>query len=148
LREAFEKQRTRQPLVPLRVAREQGLELEWRAEDLSRPSQLGVHEEPVSLEQLVPYIDWSPFFHTWELKGAWPSILEHKETGPRARELKRDADAMLERIVAERWLVARAVRGLWRAHADGDDVVLLAEDGKTELRRLPMLRQQQQKDTR
>ena len=148
IRTDFERQKTRQPLVPLAVAREQGLRLTWKPADVARPARTGVVTEPVRLEDLVPYIDWSPFFHTWELRGAWPGILDHPETGPRARELKHDADALLERIVSQGLLQARAVWGLFPACGEQDDVVLLTDDRARERLRLPMLRQQQQKDTR
>jgi 5-methyltetrahydrofolate--homocysteine methyltransferase len=94
-----------------------------------------------SVEELIPYIDWTPFFHTWELRGgSYPGILDKPKVGERARELKADADAMLERVVSGGWLTTKAVFGLFSAYADGDDIVLAGPKGET---RLPMLRQQE-----
>jgi 5-methyltetrahydrofolate--homocysteine methyltransferase len=80
------------------------------------------------LADLVPYIDWTPFFQTWELAGRYPDILDDEVVGKEAHQLKEDADAMLERIVAERWLTAKAVVGLWPAAAVGDDVEVYADE--------------------
>jgi 5-methyltetrahydrofolate--homocysteine methyltransferase len=80
--------------------------------------------EDYPLAELVDYIDWTPFFNTWELAGRYPDILDDDIVGPQATELYRDARAMLERIVAEKWLTAKAVFALWPANANGDDVVV------------------------
>ncbi|MCO5172548.1 MAG: methionine synthase [Planctomycetes bacterium] len=145
LRVDFEARRRKQPLVPLAEARARRLRLDWRQEDLPRPASLGAEALEVDLAALVPYVDWTPFFHAWELTGTYPAILDSPDRGPEARKLKADADALLERIVRERWLRARAVAGLWRAVSDGDDVVVLTDDGKGERARFPMLRQQQRR---
>ncbi|MGE0710368.1 MAG: methionine synthase [Planctomycetota bacterium] len=129
----------RTPLHPLAEARARRLQLEWRPEDLARPAALGVQALAPSVAELVPYIDWTPFFATWELKGTWPKILDKPEVGPRARELKQDADALLARFAEEGVFQPRAVYGLFRAWSEGDDVVLAHPDGEL---RLPMLRQQ------
>ena len=134
-------------LVPIEEARERRTPIEWRQDDLPTPAALGVFELQPELAELTGYIDWTPFFQAWELKGSYPSILDKPDVGPRARELKRDADALLDRIVRERWLEPKAVYGLFRAHTEGDDVVLQDEQQR-ELLRLPMLRQQQGKRTR
>jgi 5-methyltetrahydrofolate--homocysteine methyltransferase len=94
------------------------------------------------LEELVAVIDWTPFFNTWELAGRYPAILDDAVVGAQARELYRDAQAMLRRIVEEKWLTARAVFGLWPAHGVGDDVVVHTDAGDTMLR---FLRQQTDK---
>jgi 5-methyltetrahydrofolate--homocysteine methyltransferase len=104
----------------------------------------GLH---VSLSDLVPFIDWSPFFHTWELRGRYPSILDHPQHGEQARQLFSDAQALLEDIVAGDRLVARGVFGFFPANAMGDDVVLYADAKRsTVLSRLHFLRQQMVKD--
>jgi 5-methyltetrahydrofolate--homocysteine methyltransferase len=91
----------------------------------------------------VPKIDWSPFFSAWELKGRYPHILEDEKYGTAARALHKDALAMLERIVNERWLEARAVVGFWPANADGDDIALFKDDERRErLAVIHTLRQQ------
>jgi 5-methyltetrahydrofolate--homocysteine methyltransferase len=98
------------------------------------------------LAELVDYIDWTPFFRTWELAGNYPAILEDKVVGESARSLFADAQAMLKQIVDEKWLTAKAVVGFWPANADGDDVVLYTGDNRNEeLSRLHFLRQQVQK---
>jgi 5-methyltetrahydrofolate--homocysteine methyltransferase len=95
------------------------------------------------LEELVPYIDWSPFFAAWELVGRYPAILEDDVVGEAARSLYADARDMLERMVAERWVEAKGVVGLWPANADGDDVVVWTDETRTtERARLHTLRQQ------
>jgi 5-methyltetrahydrofolate--homocysteine methyltransferase len=92
-----------------------------------------------TLEELRPYVDWTFFFHAWELKGRYPAILEHPEKGEAARELFANANARRERIVGERLLSARGVHGFWPAFADGDDLVYATGNGEP---RFPMLRQQ------
>ncbi|MEZ6188879.1 MAG: methionine synthase [Planctomycetota bacterium] len=143
---AFAQSPTRQPLVSLAEARARRTPIAWRAEDLPTPQRLGVQELTVPLGELIPYIDWTPFLHTWELRGTYPAILEHPEQGEQARKLVEDARALIQELAASGGLTARAVYGLFRAHAEGDDIVLT--DGGAELCRLPQLRQQQQKSTK
>ncbi len=112
------------------------------------PSFTGVRAfERYPLAELVERIDWGPLFHTWELKGAYPAILDDPVVGPHARELFEDAKALLARIVDEGLLEARAVVGFWPANATpDDDIVLWADDGRTtELARIHALRQQMAK---
>jgi 5-methyltetrahydrofolate--homocysteine methyltransferase len=89
--------------------------------------------EPIRLEDLVPYVDWSPFFHTWELRGRYPAILEHERHGEQARQLFGDAQRMLERIVSDRLLVARGVYGFFPANAQGEDVEIYADEDRRQL---------------
>jgi 5-methyltetrahydrofolate--homocysteine methyltransferase len=99
--------------------------------------------DPVPLQEIVPYIDWTPFFVVWELKGTFPKILEHPRFGEVATELYENAQSLLTSIVAEDRLTARAVYGFFPANSDGDDVILWSDDSrKTERVRLNMLRQQ------
>ncbi|MFP5081257.1 methionine synthase [Pedobacter sp. JCM 36344] len=98
--------------------------------------------ENYPLEELVPYIDWTPFFQTWELRGSYPRILEDKLVGDEARKLFEDAKALLKRIVAEKLLTAKAVIGFWPAQAVDDDIVLDV-DGKEVV--IHTLRQQAEK---
>ena len=103
-------------------------------------------DQPIALQTLVPYIDWSPFFHTWELRGRYPAILEDPVVGEQARELFADAQKLLNRIVSEQLLTARGVYGLWPANAVGDDVEIYADDSRGErLATFHFLRQQMQK---
>jgi 5-methyltetrahydrofolate--homocysteine methyltransferase len=132
------------PMVPIALARANRTRIEWRADDLPAPAWTGARRvEDVSIEALIPYIDWTFFFTAWQLVGRYPAILEHPEQGPVARELHANALAMLERIVREQRLTARAVWGFFPAAAEGDDVVLYDDAARTkELARFPMLRQQ------
>ena len=109
------------------------------------PNKPGVHAfDDWPLADLREYIDWTPFFRAWELHGTYPSILEDEVVGETARDLKRDADAMLDRIVAEQWLTAKGVAGLWPCARDGDDVTIHLEDREDHVV-LPFLRQQVKK---
>ena len=123
-------------LVPLADARANAFVADpsGKAPAAAKP---GIHVfESWDLADLRDYIDWTPFFRAWELAGNYPAILTDPVVGEAASALWVDAQAMLERIIAEQWLTARGVAALWRCHRDGDDVVL--EDGT----RLPFLRQQ------
>ncbi|GGO68249.1 methionine synthase [Nocardioides deserti] len=108
------------------------------------PKQPGVHVlDDYDLSELREYIDWQPFFNAWEMKGKFPDILNNPASGEAARKLYDDAQAMLDRIVAERWVTARAVYGFFPANADGDDLVVWADDERSEQRTvLHQLRQQ------
>ncbi|KLE35233.1 methionine synthase [Aurantiacibacter luteus] len=109
------------------------------------PEQPGVHVFPDwDLADLRQYIDWTPFFRSWELAGTYPAILDDDIVGETARDLKRDADAMLDRIVEEKWLTARGVVGLWPCARDGDDVTIHDAEGDRHVR-VPFLRQQVKK---
>src|SRR5687768_4876287 len=111
-------------LVSLEKARNQRFDGGWDDYVPPVPNQPGLHVfDEYPLDELRPYIDWSPFFNAWELAGKYPAILDDAVVGPQARELFDDAKAMLDRIIAERWLRAKAVFGLWPAHSVGDDVV-------------------------
>jgi 5-methyltetrahydrofolate--homocysteine methyltransferase len=116
-------------LVPLAQARAQRFAPDWGDYNPPAPRRPGLTTfEDWPLGELVPYIDWTPFFQTWELAGRYPAILDDAVVGTQARALHRDALSMLERIVAERWLTAKAVVGLWPAAAVGDDVEVYAVD--------------------
>ena len=123
-------------LLPLAEARANGFKADM-ALKAPVPLQPGVHRfDAWDIADLRGYIDWTPFFRAWELAGNYPAILEDKVVGESARSLFADAQAMLDRIIAEGWLTARGVAALWSCRRDGDDIVL---DGGT---RLPFLRQQ------
>jgi len=105
------------------------------------PLQPGVHAFPDwDLADLREYIDWTPFFRAWELAGNYPAILDDEVVGESARSLFADAQKMLDQIIAEKWLVAKGVAGLWPCRREGDDIIVHVEDEKHV--RLPMLRQQ------
>jgi len=134
----------KQPMVSIAEARARRTPIEWRADDIPTPSFTGVRVlDNFSLAELRNYIDWSPFFHTWELKGVYPRILDDEKQGEQARQLFAEAQTLLDRIVDENLLTARAVYGLFPANALGDDVELYADSARTEVRtRLHFLRQQ------
>ncbi|MCE7796805.1 methionine synthase [Sphingobium sufflavum] len=127
-------------LVPLADARANGFVID-EALKPAAPVQPGVHVfEDWDLADLREYIDWTPFFRAWELAGNYPAILDDAVVGESARNLYADAQTMLDQIIAEKWLTARGVAGLWPCRRDGDDVVV--DLGHGEETRLPMLRQQ------
>jgi 5-methyltetrahydrofolate--homocysteine methyltransferase len=133
-------------LVPLAKARGQRFDGGWGAGYVPpAPHQPGLHVfDGIALAELVPLIDWTPFFQSWELAGRYPAILDDAVVGAQARELFRDATAMLDRIIGEKWLVAKAVAGLWPAHSAGDDIQVLDDAGQP-LATLHCLRQQAEK---
>jgi 5-methyltetrahydrofolate--homocysteine methyltransferase len=139
----------RPKLVSLDTARQRRTPIEWRAEDLPVPEFVGVHVlKDFPLATLREYIDWTPFFHTWELKGVYPRILDDERQGQQARQIFAEANALLDRMIAEKLITARGVYGLFPANAIGDDVQLYAEDTRTiPLERFHFLRQQSLAET-
>ncbi|MFT4649572.1 MAG: 5-methyltetrahydrofolate--homocysteine methyltransferase [Glaciecola sp.] len=131
-------------LLGLEAARANAPKFEWKAEDVEAPPFLGQRFlEDVSLTELVPYIDWTFFFSTWELKGRYPQILTSEKYGEAATELFEHGQAMLKQLCEGNELRARGVYGFWPASGEGDDIVLYSgEDRREELCRFPMLRQQ------
>ncbi len=136
--------RKNRKLVSLSEARKRRFASDWSSVRIDRPAFFGTRMlESVSLETLVPYIDWSPFFMAWEMKGKYPAILDDPEKGEAARDLWEGAQSLLERIVSEGSLEARGVYGFWPAASTGDDIVLFEDEQRTRpLARLHTLRQQ------
>ncbi|MEE2887066.1 MAG: methionine synthase [Planctomycetota bacterium] len=141
---ALHRERVSSPLIPYATARARRYHIEWGARELATPAFLGRRVvEGLSLRELIPYIDWTFFFVAWELKGRYPDILDHPKYGAAARDLFENGQTLLNRIVDEQLLTARAVRGYWAANSDGDDIVLFTDESRTEeLTRFSMLRQQ------
>jgi len=133
-----------QELISLKKARGNRTPIVWREEDISQPEFTGVHTlKDFPLETLREYIDWSPFFHTWELRGRYPAILQNEKYGEQARKLFADAQELLEEIVSKKLLKAQAVYGLFPANAVGDDVALYADGARSKaLATFHFLRQQ------
>ncbi|KAB7622780.1 methionine synthase [Alkalilimnicola sp. S0819] len=133
--------------ISLDAARENRTPIDWSDYQPVRPAQLGVQVlDDFPLEELVERIDWSPFFHAWEMPGSYPKILVDTHKGAEARKLFDDAQALLRRIVDEKWLTARGVFGLFPANAVGDDTELYTDETRTEvLTTLHHLRQQAEK---
>ncbi|HET9866857.1 MAG TPA: vitamin B12 dependent-methionine synthase activation domain-containing protein, partial [Nitrospira sp.] len=124
--------REARPVLPLAQARVRRLTSDWGAIDIPEPEFLGIRviaDQP--LVDLVPFIDWSPFFHTWELNGRYPGIFDHPTIGPRARELFTDAQDLLARIISEKLLLAKGVYGIFAASSVGDDIELYADASRS-----------------
>jgi 5-methyltetrahydrofolate--homocysteine methyltransferase len=140
--------RSQTRLTTLEGARANGVRIDWDNYTPPKPRMLGVRTfDDYALGEIRPYIDWTPFFHSWQLKGSYPKILNDPEKGEEARNLFADAQELLDRIEAEGWLGASAVFGLFPANATGDDSVEIYTDGSRNevLADLNFLRQQKQK---
>ena len=155
IREEYEKVRAshlaseaRKHRISLEQARANRFKIEWSGYEPKKPSFMGPRVfDDYDLSELLAYIDWSPFFSTWELRGRYPAILDDNVVGAEARKLLADARAMLERIVAERWLKAAAVVGFWPANSVGDDIeIYTGEPRHSRLAMLHTLRQQIARD--
>src|SRR5678815_384821 len=114
----------RRPLLAWPDATKNRLDLRSTADDLAMPSFTGRRLVDVSLETIVPYIDWTFFFAAWELKGRFPAILDHPQYGPAARDLHDNAQVLLDRIVREKLMTASGVYGFWEANTVGEDIVI------------------------
>ena len=147
-REKFFERRSEVVLLPLDQARQHHPALDWSADQRPpRPSFLGIRVlRDFPLTALVPFIDWSPLFHAWQLKGVYPRIFEDKVVGSKAIELFADAWGLLELVVAEQWLHARAVYGFWPSNSEGDDILVFTDESRTQvLATFHTLRQQLKK---
>lgn len=144
LREAFENRHQLQ-LLSLEEARAKKPQIKWSADQVYQPSQAGIQViEDIPLSEIVSYIDWTPFFHAWELRGVYPKILDNPTIGEAAKELFDNAQTLLKRVIDEGWLKAKAVYGLFPANSVGDDIVLFSDESRTtELATFYTLRQQQ-----
>ncbi len=133
-----------QKLVPLNEARARRTPIVWRAEDLPTPEFLGVRVlDDFPLATLREFIDWTPFFHTWELKGVYPRILEDERQGEQARQIFAEGNALLDQMIEKKLITARGVYGLFPANAVGDDVELYADESRGKaLTKFHFLRQQ------
>jgi 5-methyltetrahydrofolate--homocysteine methyltransferase len=131
----------------LQQARDNAYKFDWENYTPPKPTFLGIKVfEDYSLEELTHYIDWTPFFHAWELSGKYPKILQDEIIGKEATDLFEDAQQMLKQIVNEKWLQARAVIGFFPANSVGDDIELYSDDERTEVKAvLHHLRQQMAK---
>ena len=130
--------------LPLAKARANAPKIDWAAYEPPRPLFTGTRVYTnADISDLVPYIDWTPFFQTWEMKGRYPALLDDSEKGEAARALFDDAQIMLTKIVEERWFDPKAVIGFWPANAVGDDIVLYKGESRSqELATFYTLRQQ------
>ena len=146
-REAYEGKKAMKKLLPLDEARKRRPAINWQASDIAKPSFLGTRViENQSLENLVPVIDWSPFFHTWELKGRYPNIFENSLVGSKAQELFDDAQGLLQEIIDKKLLSAKAVYGFFAANSVEDDIEVYKDQSRSEiLTTFHTLRQQLEK---
>jgi len=144
LREEYANRTKERAMVSLVEARRRRTPIDWRKEDIAVPEVLGVRElKNFPLKELVPFIDWSPFFHTWELTGRYPAIFEDEVVGEEAKKVFADAQKLLAEIVADESLTANGVYGLFSANAVGDDIEVYTDDTRAEvLMTLHTLRQQ------
>ena len=122
IREHHAKKRAQKVMLPLKDAQANNFKIDWKTTKIVEPNELGVQTITVNTEDLFEYIDWTPFFRTWELHGKYPDLLNDKIVGDEAKKLFADAQAMLNKIKEEEWLVHKGVIGLFPAQAVGDDI--------------------------
>jgi 5-methyltetrahydrofolate--homocysteine methyltransferase len=137
-------QKKERPLRGYAESLDNRLQLDWRKEDVAQPAFVGRKVvDDIPLEKVAKYIDWTFFFHAWEIKGKYPKVLDHPEKGAAARELFEDGQELLHRLIGEKLIEHRGVYGFWPAVSAGDDLVLYEdEEHAREILRFHMLRQQ------
>ena len=147
LRDTHAKKQLAKKLVSINTARANHFPIEWKQEDITKPNFVGVKSfNSFPLTEIERYIDWMPFFQTWELAGRFPDILEDEVVGEHASQLYDDAKKLLTQIIEEGWLTANAVIGIWPANAIGDDIEIYTDESRTEvLSVIHTLRQQTKK---
>lgn len=146
-RENHLRKKSDKKLVPIEEARAKAFQIDWSSYQAPKPGFLGTKVfDDFPLEDLLPYIDWTPFFHTWELRGSYPRILTDKTVGTEAVKLFDDAKKLLAELVSNKLLTAKGVIGFWPANAVGDDIILYKNEERKEiLTRIHTLRQQAEK---
>ncbi len=146
-REAHLNKKSDKRFVTIDEARNQKIELNLNGAVPPKPTFTGTKVfEAFPLEELVPYIDWTPFFHTWELRGSYPKIFDDKVVGTEAKKLYDDAQALMNKIVSEKLLQANGAIGFWPANSIGDDIELYTDESRTKvLDTIYTLRQQAEK---
>jgi 5-methyltetrahydrofolate--homocysteine methyltransferase len=147
VREDHAKRQDRKEILPFEEAMANRTRIDWAKSDITRPAKTGITQwDDFPINEIREYIDWTPFFISWEMGGKFPGILEDPVSGEEARKLFADANHMLDRIISEKWLQARAVTGIFPANASGEDIeVYTDESRKTVQKTLCMLRQQVKK---
>lgn len=134
LREHHEKHRGAKQLISLVDAQANKLQIEFEQKDITKPNFIGVKNfGNIPLELIVPFIDWTPFFQTWELHARFPKILEDEVVGSEAKKLYQDALEMLEKMVSENWIEARAAIGLFPANSVGDDIEIYSDESRNQV---------------
>jgi 5-methyltetrahydrofolate--homocysteine methyltransferase len=148
LRVHHEKHRGAKEMLSLTRAQENHFKIDWKQEDIKTPNFIGRKEyNNFPLEELTAYIDWTPFFQTWELHGKYPNILTDEIVGKQATELFEDAQVMLQRIVCEKWLEAKAVVGIFPANSQGDDIEIYSDESRRHITHVQHSLRQQTKKT-
>ncbi len=147
IRERFQSNAEGAEYLSYQKAQENKAPIDWQQATIDTPSHLGQEvERDISLDQIAPFIDWSPFFWTWELRGLYPKILQHKKWGSQARELFQDAQNLIEDIIKHQRFHASAITALWPANAVGDDIRIYSSPERDEiLETFHFLRQQRQR---
>ncbi|QQS46777.1 MAG: methionine synthase [Acidobacteriota bacterium] len=131
-REKHQSNREQRAMLTLEQARSNRTPIDWNTTEISKPQFTGIRIlDNFPLDEIARYIDWSPFFHTWELAGVYPRILDDPKVGEQARRLFDDARALLERIIKDKALTARGVYGFWPANSVGDDIELYADESRS-----------------
>ncbi len=148
IREAHEKRaKGGKVLTSFEEAKKRKRKIDWKKEDIARPSFLGLETNDIPIEEIIPFIDWSPFFWTWELKGTYPKIFDNPQYGSQAKSLFDDAQKMLERIKDLKIYKPKSTIGFWSAQSTEEDVVLYdPNDQKKIIKTLHFLRQQKIKE--
>jgi len=146
-REAHESKKMEKSLLPLVEARKRRLQIDWSQTEIPKPSFLGARViDELPLETLVPVVDWSPFFHAWQLRGKYPQIFEDPTVGPKAKELFEDAQRLLQDIMANQLLTAKGVYGFFPANSHEDDILVYIDDSRASVGKIfHTLRQQLEK---
>tara|TARA_R110000782_G_scaffold231061_1_gene317352 strand:+ start:41056 stop:43782 length:2727 start_codon:yes stop_codon:yes gene_type:complete len=147
LRETYSKRQQTKETISLAEARKNKYQIDWEAHPPQKPNFIGTKTfTDYDLKEISEYIDWTPFFRTWELAGKYPQILEDEIVGNEAKKLFADAQQMLQQIIAEKWLEAKAVIGIWEANTENDDTIKVYEENNP-IGQLYQLRQQSKKAT-
>ena len=134
VRSHHEKSKGKKPLLSLEKARNNKFKIDWKQEDITKPNELGKKIlKGYPLENLIPFIDWTPFFQTWELHGRYPNILSDEVVGMEATKLFEDALELLKKIVEEKWISANAVIGIFPANSIGDDIEIYSDETREEV---------------
>lgn len=145
-REKFLNRQVDKDYVSIEEARENHFKIDWENEEIFTPNNLGIKViENQDLNELLPFIDWSPFFRSWDLHGKYPNILEDEIVGEQAKELFKDAQVILKRILDEKLLTAKAVFGIFKANSNETDDIIIFDENNNEQVRFLTLRQQAQR---
>lgn len=145
-REKFLNRQVDKDYVSIKEARENNFKIDWENEEIFTPNNLGIKViENQDLRELLPFIDWSPFFRSWDLHGKYPNILEDEVVGAQAKELFKDAQVILNRILDEKLLTAKAIFGIFKANSNESDDILIFDENNNEQAKFLTLRQQAQR---